>query len=137
MLITRGELKSTKCDFKNLKAHAFSTEFQPQTLPPSPDSLAIAYRILCAHRDLVRQGSPLVEKGKELLSFYNCGQIAGASQPHQHLQFAELGGEGEVEAAGGNERARCAIPVEGLLDTIVRDGKEEGERISVLYEADG
>jgi ATP adenylyltransferase len=102
-------------------------EFEPQTLPPSPDSLAIAYRLLCAHQRLSSQGSPDVGKGKELLAFYNCGQASGASQPHQHMQFAELGGEDEVEASGGDDTAKHSVPVEVLLNRIVKDGKEEGK----------
>lgn len=94
-------------------------------MPPSPDSLAIAYRILCAHQRLSLQGSSDVGTGKELLAFYNCGQDSGASQPHQHIQFAELGGEGEIEA-------RHCIPIEVLLERIVKDGKEEGGTASNL-----
>jgi ATP adenylyltransferase/5',5'''-P-1,P-4-tetraphosphate phosphorylase II len=96
-------------------------------MPPSPDSLAIAYRLLCAHQRLSSQSSPDVGAGKELLAFYNCGQASGASQPHQHMQFAELGGQEEVDAANGNDSAKHSVPVEVLLDRIIKDGKEEGQ----------
>lgn len=94
-------------------------------MPPSPDSLAIAYRILCAHQNLSLQSSSDVGTGKELLAFYNCGQDSGASQPHQHIQFAELGGEGD-------QKARHSIPIEVLLDTIAKDGKEEGKIVHLI-----
>lgn len=106
-----------------------TTDFQPQTLPPSPQSLAVAYRILHAHQRLSQQQSPDVGRGKELLAFYNCGKVSGASQPHQHIQFAELGGEGEEDDGRVDRDARHAIPVEELLGRIVKDGKEEGERV--------
>ncbi len=56
-------------------------EFASQELPPSPATLALAYRIVSAHRS----GA----SNTELLSFYNCGQTSGASQPHRHLQFVQ------------------------------------------------
>jgi ATP adenylyltransferase len=103
-------------------------EFQPQTIPPSPDSLAIAYRILQAHKSKAVSSSSYVGKGKELLAFYNCGKVSGASQPHQHIQFAEMGGEDGVKTHGSDSDVpQCAIPTETLLDRIPRDGSEEGE----------
>ncbi|UZJ52128.1 hypothetical protein CBS101457_001448 [Exobasidium rhododendri] len=101
-------------------------EFQPQTSPPSPDSLAIAYRILHAHQCKSMQASSEVGQSKELLAFYNCGKVSGASQPHQHIQFAELGGEDTVKVSGSNTTSpQCAIPIESLLECIAKDGSEE------------
>lgn len=69
------------------------------------------------------------------MAFYNCGKVSGASQPHQHIQFAELGGKDEQEASGVDKKARNSVPVEELLDRIVKDGKEEGELcFTVLYD---
>ncbi|KAN0065167.1 bifunctional AP-4-A phosphorylase/ADP sulfurylase [Thecaphora frezii] len=95
-------------------------EFETQNLPPSPATLALAYRIITAQRS----------SETELLGFYNCGQVSGASQPHRHLQFIQvptldLGKEGhddaEIEAILDSD---VKVPVEALLDRIERDGKE-------------
>ena len=82
-------------------------------MPPLPEMLAVAFRILTAHTQ-----SRESTEGKELLAFYNCGDASGASQPHQHMQFAELGAE---------DKGAVAVPVESLLDRIPNDGKEDGE----------
>lgn len=89
-------------------------------MPPSPELLAIAYRILSSHKLVAQHGSLHVSPNKELLAFYNCGEASGASQPHQHVQFAELGEEDSLESKA------TAIPIEQLLERIPRDGKEEG-----------
>lgn len=103
-------------------------EFASQDLPPSPSTLALAYRIVAAHK---------ASTGTELLSFYNCGKTSGASQPHRHLQFVqcppldttsseaiESGRLSEQEQDRITE-SEYKIPVEALLDRIEKDGKEE------------
>lgn len=84
--------------------------------------LAIGYRILTVHKRLAQQGSPDAAEDKELLAFYNCGEVSGASQPHQHMQFAELGSESDETAKGPDGGA---IPIERLLSRIPQDGKED------------
>lgn len=91
-------------------------EFESQNVPPSPETLTVAYKFLYSHKQDNVGG-----RGKELLGFYNCGQLSGASQPHQHLQFAEVGGESE-DSNGENENA---IPIESLLSRIPKDGRED------------
>ncbi|PWN23189.1 hypothetical protein BCV69DRAFT_297137 [Microstroma glucosiphilum] len=77
-------------------------DFQPQTMPPSPDTLRLAFEILSSvSRSL----------STEILCFYNCGPVSGASQAHCHLQFVNL------ESGGG-------VLVEQLLGRIQKDGKE-------------
>lgn len=105
-------------------------EFQPQTQPPAPEMLALAYKILQAHARLAETSGneDVVGKGKELLGFYNCGQVSGASQPHQHLQFAEVGNEESDAASSGETDAKTykyKVPIEALLDRIEHDGKEQ------------
>ena len=74
------------------------TEHQPQSMPPTPHQLALAYTLLlAASRHPVRP--------RKLLAFYNGGAGAGASQTWRHLQFVEVpGGRAPVEewAAGLN-----------------------------------
>ncbi|EPQ26918.1 uncharacterized protein PFL1_05553 [Pseudozyma flocculosa PF-1] len=95
-------------------------DFETQNLPPSPATLALAYRIVTAHRS----------SETELLGFYNCGQLSGASQPHRHLQFVQAppldlnndeGDNADIEAILESDHK---VPVEALLDRIERDGKE-------------
>ncbi|WFD27482.1 ATP adenylyltransferase [Malassezia nana] len=81
-------------------------EFVKQELPPAPNMLAQAYRIIQAHP---------TETGSEMLGFFNCGPNSGASQPHCHFQFVEL-----RPCAPG----KPGIPIEALLDHIEKDGKE-------------
>lgn len=104
-------------------------EFASQDLPPAPETLALAYRIVAAHKG----GS----MGTELLAFYNCGVTSGASQPHRHLQFvqcppldttteeAEESGRLTKEEQGKITECEYKVPVEALLDRIERDGKEQ------------
>ncbi|CBQ73725.1 related to APA2-ATP adenylyltransferase II [Sporisorium reilianum SRZ2] len=101
-------------------------EFESQDLPPSPATLALAYRIVSAHRS----------SATELLAFYNCGATAGASQPHRHLQFVQcppLDTTSDEAVSSGrlsdDEQERIVdaehkVPVEALLERIERDGKE-------------
>ena len=101
-------------------------EFASQELPPSPETLALAYRIVSAHRS----------SSTELLAFYNCGATAGASQPHRHLQFvqcppldttsAEAIEAGRLSEADQDRivESEFKVPVEALLERIERDGKE-------------
>lgn len=100
-------------------------EFASQNVPPSPDTLTIAYRILQSHKALSAQRHDDVAHDKELLAFYNCGKVSGASQPHQHMQFAELGAEGKQEESINSSLANVAIPVEQLLSRIPQDGRED------------
>jgi sulfate adenylyltransferase (ADP) / ATP adenylyltransferase len=100
-------------------------EFASQNVPPSPDTLTIAYRILQSHEALSAQRHDDVAHDKELLAFYNCGKVSGASQPHQHMQFAELGAEGKQEESINSSLANVAIPVEQLLSRIPQDGRED------------
>ncbi|PWN88146.1 hypothetical protein FA10DRAFT_268365 [Acaromyces ingoldii] len=104
-------------------------DFEPQSQPPAPAMLALAYKIVHAHARLADAGATDdVGRGKELLAFYNCGSVSGASQPHQHLQFAEVGNEErETDQAKGTTTAayRYKVPIEALLDRIEHDGKEQ------------
>lgn len=52
-----------------------------QTAPLTPPQLLVAYQIIQAFKG-------------ELLSFYNCGDMSGASQKHKHIQFVPIEGEG-------------------------------------------
>ncbi|KAK8844626.1 hypothetical protein IAR55_006473 [Kwoniella newhampshirensis] len=65
--------------------------YQPQSLPPTPPQLALAYSILLA-------ASRHPTRPRRLLAFYNGGEGAGASQKWRHLQFVEVpGGRAPVE----------------------------------------
>jgi len=90
-------------------------EFQSQEMPPTPGMMTLVYQALRAHQP--QSGRP-----GELMAFYNCGRISGASQPHCHFQMVEL-----EQAPGTN----TSVPIETLLDRIVRDGKEH-EHIHML-----
>ena len=102
-------------------------EFASQDLPPSPETLALAYRIVAAHRP---------GTGTELLAFYNCGATAGASQPHRHLQFVQCPplDTTSPDAISSHRlteqeqekivESQYKVPVESLLDRIEKDGKE-------------
>ncbi|SPO26521.1 related to APA2 - ATP adenylyltransferase II [Ustilago trichophora] len=104
-------------------------EFASQDLPPSPETLTLAYRIVSAHRP---GGS-----NTELLAFYNCGATAGASQPHRHLQFVQCPplDTTSPEAISSHRLSEedqdkivesdYKVPVESLLERIEKDGKEE------------
>ncbi|KAI9569651.1 ATP adenylyltransferase-domain-containing protein [Boletus coccyginus] len=63
-----------------------SKEFMPQTLPLLPQDLVQTYLLLLAAR----------QANKHLIAFYNCGcgPNSGASQPHKHIQFIEVGNDG-------------------------------------------
>ncbi|WFD23639.1 ATP adenylyltransferase [Malassezia equina] len=89
-------------------------DFVKQELPPAPNMLAQAYQILKAYTPS--------ESGNDMLSFFNCGQDSGASQPHCHFQFVEL---------RPSAPTKPAVPIEVLLDQIERDGKEM-EHVHVL-----
>nr|XP_019048580.1 hypothetical protein I302_02352 [Kwoniella bestiolae CBS 10118]OCF27510.1 hypothetical protein I302_02352 [Kwoniella bestiolae CBS 10118] len=65
--------------------------YQPQSLPPTPPQMALAYNIL-----LTALRHPT--RSRKLLGFYNGGEGAGASQKWRHLQFVEVpGGRAPVE----------------------------------------
>lgn len=102
-------------------------EFASQDLPPAPATLALAYRIVSAHRG----------GNTELLAFYNCGATAGASQPHRHLQFVQCPPldtttQEAIDAGRLSEEdqervveSEHKVPIESLLERIERDGKED------------
>jgi len=62
-------------------------EFAPQTTPLTPEQLSKSYQLLQAAN----------RAGKKLLSFFNCGVLSGASQPHKHVQFLPLEGDAPIE----------------------------------------
>lgn len=99
-----------------------SRDFAPQNLPPPPELLAQAYRILAGFR-----GDPTEE---EMMAFYNCGWESGASQKHCHLQLIEVRREEMLpEGVDPDEHpapddAEGVIPIERLLTSIERDGSE-------------
>ncbi|CAD6574181.1 MAG: bifunctional AP-4-A phosphorylase/ADP sulfurylase [Tremellales sp. Tagirdzhanova-0007] len=65
--------------------------YEPQSLPPTPHQLALAYTILLS-------ASRHPTRPRRLLAFYNGGEGAGASQTWRHLQFVETpGGRAPVE----------------------------------------
>ncbi|TKY85407.1 hypothetical protein EX895_005569 [Sporisorium graminicola] len=102
--------------------------FESQDLPPSPATLALAYRVVSTHRSAATN--------TELLAFYNCGATAGASQPHRHLQFVQCppldtSSADAVQSGRLSEHeqeriveSEYKVPVEALLERIERDGKE-------------
>ncbi|KAJ8077213.1 bifunctional AP-4-A phosphorylase/ADP sulfurylase [Marasmius tenuissimus] len=59
-------------------------EFRSQSSPPTPDDLVNAYALLAAAR----------KKHKNMIAFYNCGELSGASQAHKHLQLIEVEDDG-------------------------------------------
>ncbi|KAH0827857.1 ATP adenylyltransferase-domain-containing protein [Lanmaoa asiatica] len=59
-------------------------EFEPQTSPLLPQDLVQTYLLLLAAR----------KANKHFIAFYNCGSKSGASQPHKHIQFIEVGNDG-------------------------------------------
>ncbi|WRT63522.1 uncharacterized protein IL334_000427 [Kwoniella shivajii] len=65
--------------------------YQPQSLPPTPPQIALAYNILLS-------ASRHPTRPRKLLGFYNGGEGAGASQKWRHLQFVECpGGRAPIE----------------------------------------
>ncbi|TIB43249.1 hypothetical protein E3P86_00018 [Wallemia ichthyophaga] len=56
------------------------TDFVPQTSPLMPSDLVLARNIILEYK----------KTGQSLLSFFNCGEKSGASQPHKHIQFVPL-----------------------------------------------
>ncbi|OCF33148.1 hypothetical protein I316_05193 [Kwoniella heveanensis BCC8398] len=64
---------------------------QPQSLPPTPPQLVLAY-------NLIQAASRHPTRPKRLLGFYNGGEGAGASQSWRHFQVIEVpGGRAPVE----------------------------------------
>ncbi|EOQ99601.1 5',5'''-P-1,P-4-tetraphosphate phosphorylase 2 [Wallemia ichthyophaga EXF-994] len=55
-------------------------DFVPQTSPLMPSDLVLARNIILEYK----------KTGQSLLSFFNCGEKSGASQPHKHIQFVPL-----------------------------------------------
>ncbi|WFD42495.1 ATP adenylyltransferase [Malassezia psittaci] len=82
-------------------------DFVKQELPPPPELITTAYRIIQQHNPH--------KPGEEVLGFFNCGKESGASQPHCHFQMVEL----------APENSNLAVPIENLLKFIERDGKED------------
>jgi len=70
----------------------------PQTTPLTPDQLSISYQLLQAAN----------RAGKKLLSFFNCGILSGASQPHKHVQFLPLEEDAPIERLA--KRAKLEQP---------------------------
>ena len=103
----------------------FFAEFASQKLPPPPATLALAYALLQEHaRSPVGEGR---SADAELMAFYNCGPLSGASQPHCHVQFIECSLEaGETEDMLG-KRGEGRVPVERLLHTCVEQEGRDGE----------
>lgn len=80
------------------------SEQQPQSSPPSPDQLLIAYNTL-----LVASQHPT--EPRRLLAFYNGGAGAGASQTWRHLQCIQV-------------PERLGAPVEGWMRGIKPPGRQ-------------
>ncbi|KAG6372278.1 ATP adenylyltransferase-domain-containing protein [Boletus reticuloceps] len=59
-------------------------EFRPQTSPLLPQDLVQTYLLLLAAR----------QANMHFIAFYNCGSNSGASQPHKHVQFIQVGSDG-------------------------------------------
>ncbi|KIJ15018.1 hypothetical protein PAXINDRAFT_169406 [Paxillus involutus ATCC 200175] len=59
-------------------------EFRPQSSPLLPEELVQTYLLLLAAR----------QANTHYIAFYNCGKNSGASQPHKHIQFIEVGSDG-------------------------------------------
>ncbi|KAF8497653.1 ATP adenylyltransferase-domain-containing protein [Gautieria morchelliformis] len=59
-------------------------EFQSQSSPLFPPDLLQAYLLLLAAR----------RSGQNYFTFFNCGELSGASQPHKHLQFIPVDSDG-------------------------------------------
>jgi ATP adenylyltransferase len=59
-------------------------EFKSQTSPLMPPELAQIYMLLVAARTA----------NTPFFAFYNCGDHSGASQPHKHIQFIPIEGDG-------------------------------------------
>ncbi|WFC98410.1 ATP adenylyltransferase [Malassezia yamatoensis] len=89
------------------KRFSDDTEFVKQELPPPPELITTAYRIIQQHQPVQPDG--------EILGFFNCGKESGASQPHCHFQMVEL----------APESSDMAVPIENLFKFIKRDGKED------------
>lgn len=105
--------------------------FVPQKLPPPPPMLALVYRILHAHAAASGDADARSGKkdGSELMAFYNCGEMSGASQPHSHVQFVECELEGDKKEG---EKGEGRIPVERLLGKCEDAGGKDGELHLVL-----
>jgi len=71
-----------RCDCEN--SDRIYAEFRSQNSPLLPSQLAVAYRHLVSAKRV----------GRSLLSFYNCGPLSGASQPHQHIQLIPVDADG-------------------------------------------
>jgi len=61
--------------------------FESQTFPLTPPQLIAAYQVLLSFYDAKRSAD---SPAGELLCFYNCGEMSGASQPHKHVQVSGL-----------------------------------------------
>ncbi|KIK83306.1 hypothetical protein PAXRUDRAFT_832084 [Paxillus rubicundulus Ve08.2h10] len=59
-------------------------EFRSQSSPLLPQELVQIYMLLLAAR----------QANTHYIAFYNCGKNSGASQPHKHIQFIEVGSDG-------------------------------------------
>ncbi|TIC69959.1 hypothetical protein E3Q03_01217 [Wallemia mellicola] len=75
-------------------------EFIPQTSPLLPSDLLVARKVILEYR----------KTGQDLLSFFNCGEKSGASQPHKHIQFIPL---------------KETLPIEKLANNINIDNESK------------
>lgn len=104
--------------------------FKPQTHLLEADDLDATYACIRAYHnygDVKNIGSQgVVEEGRELFAFFNCGEHSGASQPHRHLQLLPVARmrDGLDRASSGGVDA--ASPSWGVLaDRLVgREGYE-------------
>lgn len=76
-------------------------EFRSQTSPLMPPELAQVYTLLVAARTA----------NTPFFAFYNCGDHSGASQPHKHIQFIPIEGDGP--------------PIERLARTVKLESTEK------------
>merc|ERR1712093_164842 len=67
--------------------------FEEQTKPLTPPQLLASYEVLQSFYDANKSAD---SPAGEILCFYNCGEMSGASQPHKHVQFAPMEGEGSL-----------------------------------------
>ncbi|KAK0622544.1 ATP adenylyltransferase-domain-containing protein [Immersiella caudata] len=95
--------------------------FKPQTHLLEGDDLAAAYALIAAYH----------ESGRELFGFFNSGEGSGASQPHRHLQFLDVGNM--RDGLGGGEGGKWGV----VVGRLVRREEEEGGKLPFRLFAEG